>query len=468
MRRNNSKLITLVFSGYLTLMAPMAFAQNSNSDKSQCNLDALKRYEADFDKLVSIQTAEGVAASQKTSKDMESIARRYIDMNGKCFDQLYKKSDLGASQTTHIDDGGIRMSPDSKGLDNGEFNLRGTKWGANSPFNGGQNANGPRSSGGVVTYSFIPAGVSNDIELQFLPAADNNLPFRSLPTYSSCFETEITRAFAMWSAVADIQFRRVNDNGVPSNASGAVGDIRIGAHTFDGNSSVLAHAFFPPPNGNSIAGDLHFDRAEPWSCDTSGIDIGIVATHEVGHSIGLNHEEQGALAIMNPFYNPSLPVLTNDDINAAISIYGPNASQPEPEESKTVAIFLDDLAVIVPVNRNKSSDDECTTTLGSNPNANINGRWINTCASVNRSGSFASFYTFQLSAPRSVSISLTSSTDTYLYLLNSSRTQVVASDDDGGSGLNSLIQTNLSAGRYVIEATTFSSGQIDDFVLSVQ
>ena len=150
----------------------------------------------------------------------------------------------------------------------------------------------------------------------------------SLSTFSSCFITEITGAFAAWSAIANIQFVQVADGGQPFNAAGGTGDIRVVAHAFDGASGVLAHAYFPPPNGTSAAGDIHFDLAENWSCTPgTGIDLGIVAAHEIGHSIGLNHETrfafQGRPALMNPFYNPSVvSAPLGDDVNGAENIYG--------------------------------------------------------------------------------------------------------------------------------------------------
>jgi hypothetical protein len=150
----------------------------------------------------------------------------------------------------------------------------------------------------------------------------------SLPTFAPCFIDEITGAFAIWSAIADIQFEQVEDNGAPFNAAGATGDIRIAAHVFDGPSGILAHGFFPPPNGVSAAGDIHFDVAENWSCTpATGLDFGIVAAHEIGHAIGLSHETRtggaGRPALMNPFYNPSVASLPlGDDINGAETIYG--------------------------------------------------------------------------------------------------------------------------------------------------
>lgn len=329
----------------LRLFAFIAFALVCANSLAQplageCDLDRLQQYESEFDALALSQTN---GATDKQAAQLAIMARKYISMNANCYDELYGKNAESNASDSHIDDGGLWYDSPSGEIKSSEFNLLGTKWGAGSPFAGGQNANGPRRAGGVVTYSFMATGVSNAAE-----SADSNLAFSSLPTYQNCFETEIVRAFAMWSAVANIQFQRVGDNGVPSNQSGATGDIRIGAHSFDGRSGTLAHAFFAPPNGNTIAGDTHFDRAEIWTCTPQGgIDIGIVATHEFGHSIGLRHEEAGAVAIMNPFYNPSVPSLRQDDINGAVSIYGPAVTVVPTDNNSTpvpavLPLLLDD------------------------------------------------------------------------------------------------------------------------------
>lgn len=46
--------------------------------------------------------------------------------------------------------------------------------------------------------------------------------------------------------------------------------IRIGAHRFDGSGKVLAHTYYPPPNGSTAAGDSHYDSGEDWVLTGSG------------------------------------------------------------------------------------------------------------------------------------------------------------------------------------------------------
>ncbi|MDZ4764048.1 MAG: matrixin family metalloprotease [Chloroflexota bacterium] len=215
-------------------------------------------------------------------------------------------------------------------LNDARFVLFGSKWGANSPYNVN---NPPVTAGGVVTYSFMASGVSLGPLEQSGGVPKTNVAITSLPGYEACFLGEIRGAFAEWEAVANIDFVEIADSGVSIETAGAQGHIRIGAHSFDGASGVLAHAFFPPPNGSLVSapGDLHFDIAENWKC-TPGAgqhDIGIVALHEIGHSIGLLHEPT-TLAVMNPTYNSALTGLEPDDVAGAVSIYGSNPTTTLP------------------------------------------------------------------------------------------------------------------------------------------
>lgn len=177
--------------------------------------------------------------------------------------------------------------------------------------------------GGTVTYSLMASGTSCGREFigcQIVSFADM---FRGLPGW----QTELSNAFNMWSSVADISFMEVADNGVKYDGFGAVGDIRLGGHAFDGRGNVLAHAYVPPPNGRTAAGDLHLDSEENWKIGFGGpgFDIFWVLTHEIGHSIGLGHSTSPT-SLMYAFYSETSRSLQADDIAAVQAVYG--AAQP--------------------------------------------------------------------------------------------------------------------------------------------
>jgi hypothetical protein len=292
-----------------------------------CDLKALERSKGEFRRLSALRRFNASAVSDD---DVRAASRKYVTRAEACYQALY------GPPIRKIDDGALAFSP-ADGV-SAEFTSYGTKWGAGSPFIGGLNIPGPGLPGGTVTYSFMGNGVDNSAE-----GSSANVAITSLAGYEPCFQTEIRDAFAAWSAVANIQFVEVVDNGAPFNAGGARGDIRIGSHAMDGPSGRLAHAYYPPPNGTTAAGDMHFDQQETWSCTPgAGIDIGIVTLHEAGHSIGLGHRtptwEGGDVAVMNPAYNPSVAsMLLADDIAGAVSIYG--SAAPDMHSRRVVGDF---------------------------------------------------------------------------------------------------------------------------------
>ncbi|NWY53483.1 MMP7 protein, partial [Chionis minor] len=133
-------------------------------------------------------------------------------------------------------------------------------------------------------------------------------------------DNAIKRAFAVWSDVTPLKFRRVffgYADIVIGFARRAHGD----GYPFDGRGNTLAHAFAP---GEGIGGDAHFDDDERWSETNRDINLFLVAAHEFGHSLGLAHSNVRE-ALMYPIYsyvNPATFKLPEDDKQGIQKLYG--------------------------------------------------------------------------------------------------------------------------------------------------
>jgi M6 family metalloprotease-like protein len=83
---------------------------------------------------------------------------------------------------------------------------------------------------------------------------------------------------------------------------------------------------------------------------------------------------------------------------------------------------------------------------------------------------YAKYFYFTVESGQNITIDLTSSTDTYLVLLDGfgKESSVIASNDDYNSTLNSHIEIYLGAGTYTIEATTFGANRYGEFNLNLR
>ncbi|KAM6557873.1 hypothetical protein CsatB_004892 [Cannabis sativa] len=158
----------------------------------------------------------------------------------------------------------------------------------------------------TLSYGFSP-----DATLKYLTGDEIRTVFR--------------RAFSRWSAVIPVNFTEIEEY----NSA----DIKIGFYRgdhgdgepFDGVLGVLAHAF-SPENGR-----FHLDAAESWSVDfnkeksKSAIDLESVATHEIGHLLGLGHSKVKE-AVMYPSLSPRIKKidLKIDDVEGVQALYGSN------------------------------------------------------------------------------------------------------------------------------------------------
>ncbi|XP_029458279.1 collagenase 3-like [Rhinatrema bivittatum] len=130
----------------------------------------------------------------------------------------------------------------------------------------------------------------------------------------------IQKAFKVWSDVTPLQFRRVS-SGEADILIRFAARFHGDSFPFDGPGGVLAHAFAP---GSGIGGDTHLDEDEKWSTNSIGFNLFLVAAHEFGHALGLDHSNVPA-ALMYPTYryvNTNNFRLSRDDIQGIQALYG--------------------------------------------------------------------------------------------------------------------------------------------------
>lgn len=139
-------------------------------------------------------------------------------------------------------------------------------------------------------------------------------------------------AYASWAAHLDLEFVWVE------NESDALVRMRFG--DYDGSGRVLAWSELA--DGTSTPKHQLYDRAEKWGVfggDRAGIDLVRVGAHEIGHVLGLVHDEGKGDALMDPIYSRVIRFPSEKDVQRALKLgYKPKPKADEPAAPKDVLI----------------------------------------------------------------------------------------------------------------------------------
>jgi len=131
-------------------------------------------------------------------------------------------------------------------------------------------------------------------------------------------------------------------------------DVRIGGHSIDGASNILAYNYYP--NGGDMVIDTDDGGFVGNTTNTSRAFRNILM-HEQGHGVGLAHEEpvQGN-TLMEPFLNTSFDGPQFDDVLGFQRFYGDTNERGLANATTGNATPIGNLTVAVPITRGASAN----------------------------------------------------------------------------------------------------------------
>jgi len=183
-------------------------------------------------------------------------------------------------------------------------------------------------SGARITYAFNRTNreFADAINCQALVPVDGLLARSGIAKPD--FERAIRRAFRTWEQAADLRFVFVEDAAAADILIGAQGAPRDIAYT-----NVWHGSAAPGRIGRFTKAVFCLNPEIEWENALDGddrtYDVERVATHEIGHAIGLDHPGPSG-ALMGYRYTESVHGLAPGDIDGARRLYGPPPGESRP------------------------------------------------------------------------------------------------------------------------------------------
>lgn len=176
-------------------------------------------------------------------------------------------------------------------------------------------------TGTTVTYAFADRAMHSPLSrnCRDLVPLDDLLERSSIE--SAALEREAAAAFAMWEAVADIGFWRVDDP--------AIAQIVIGAQA-EPRGVAFADVAYDRDAGGEVRSLrrslICLNPEQSWKIGFGGsvtvYDLRYGIAHEIGHAIGLDHPSPSG-QLMSFRYDERVRDLQAGDISGVVALYGP-------------------------------------------------------------------------------------------------------------------------------------------------